>query len=81
MTNHDAYGIGVYSFFRDYDVTVVSGIKAPEVSGVNFTDSISVFLNGNGGIQHVINNDGDAVYNGHGQSWDCSNSASSLFLQ
>jgi len=81
VTNHEAYGIGVYSYFRDYDVTAISGIKAPEVSGVKFTDSIAVFLNGNGGIQHVINNDGDAVYNGHGQSWDCSYSNASLFLQ
>jgi len=36
VQNHKAYGVGVYSYFRDNDVTVESGIRAPEVDGVVF---------------------------------------------
>ena len=56
VTSHEAYGIGVYSFFRDNWVTVNTGISAPERAGVAFHNSLSVFLNGNGQISHVINN-------------------------
>jgi hypothetical protein len=55
VTSHHAYGVGVYSYFRDNWVTVASGIKAPSRSGVYFHNSLSVFLNGNGAINHVIN--------------------------
>ena len=53
--NHKGYGLGVYSYFRDYDVIMPTGIRAPYTEGVHFTNSISVFLNGKGGIQHVVN--------------------------
>lgn len=81
VTNHEGYGIGVYSYFRDYNVTANSGIKAPEVSGVKFTDSLTVFLNGNGGIANVVNNDKKSVSSHAGQQWNCSYSNAALFLQ
>ena len=32
VTAHGGWGVGVYSFFRDHNVTVTSGIVAPKVS-------------------------------------------------
>jgi hypothetical protein len=66
VTDHQAYGIGVYSFFRDFEVTVENGIKAPTTPGVTFTNSLSVLLNGYGQISHVINGYGDASDSEHG---------------
>lgn len=59
VTSHKGYGVGVYSFFRDNDVRVPSGIQAPSVPGVSFTNSLTVFLNGKGSIDHVINDQGN----------------------
>ena len=50
VKNHEAWGVGVYSYFRDYTVNVDEGIKAPKTPNVRFHNSLSVFLNGNGGI-------------------------------
>ena len=61
MTSHKAFGVGVYSYFRDHDVVVESGIEAPNTTDVFFTNSLTVFLNGRGQINHVINDKGDAV--------------------
>lgn len=81
VTSHEAYGVGVYSFFRDNWVTVNTGISAPERAGVAFHNSLSVFLNGNGQISHVINNYGDASLNGNGQHWFCEFGSNGMFLQ
>lgn len=37
------------------------GIKAPKRTGITFKNSLSVFLNGLGGIKHVIDEEGDSV--------------------
>ena len=63
---HAGWGIGVYSFFRDYNVTVRSGIVAPAALESSFFNSLSVFLNGHGGIEHVINDKGGASICGRG---------------
>lgn len=55
VTSHEAYGIGAYTFMRDYECDIESGIQAPETDGVQFTNSLSVWLNGKGKISHVIN--------------------------
>jgi predicted heme/steroid binding protein len=55
VINHEAWGVGVYSFFRDFTVNMDSGIKVPKQSSVKFHNSLSVFLTGNGGINHVVN--------------------------
>ncbi|KAH3744269.1 secreted protein [Pelomyxa schiedti] len=72
VTTHNAWGVGVYSYFRDYSVVVNSGIATPGTSGISFTNSLTVFLNGMGSIQHVVNNNGDAVYAIGMQEWLCS---------
>ena len=58
--NHKGYGIGVYSFFRDHSVFVNSGIVVTNTtqtadSNISFTNSLTVFLSGNGGQNHVVN--------------------------
>ena len=58
MTTHSGWGVGVYSFFRDHNVAVASGIVAPAALEGSFVHPLSVFLNGNGGIDHVLNDKG-----------------------
>jgi hypothetical protein len=59
VTSHEAIGLGVYSFFNQgQDIRVESGIQAPTAAGVRFRSMTSVFLNGSGGINHVINETG-----------------------
>lgn len=55
VTNHEAYGIGTYSFFADYEVTVKNAIKTPKNNGIKFTNAFTVFLSGKGAINHIIN--------------------------
>jgi len=57
---HAGYGVGVYAYFRDHNVTVASGIVCPAALESSFVAPLSVFLNGNGGIEHVINDKGEA---------------------
>jgi hypothetical protein len=60
VTTHRAVGLGVYSFFeRGIPILVESGIQAPRSPGVTFRSMTSVFLNGSGGISHIINDAGD----------------------
>ncbi|MET1016061.1 MAG: hypothetical protein ABWX76_04550 [Leifsonia flava] len=59
VTSHSASGLGIYSFFnQNVDIRVESGIQAPKSAGVRFTNMVSVFLNGSGGINHIINDTG-----------------------
>ncbi|WP_158820727.1 carbohydrate-binding protein [Granulicella sp. S156] len=64
VTNHKAYGIGVYSYF-DQGVNIVanSGIAAPVSVGVTFTDALTVFLNGSGQITNTIASNNSSVDN------------------
>lgn len=56
--------MGAYSFFRDNTVWMDEGIKVPKNTGVTLKNSLAVFLNGNGGIKHVVDNEGTPVQNG-----------------
>ena len=64
VTTHEAWGVGVYSYFRDAAVKANTAIEAPAVSGVKFHNSTTIWLNGQAGseISHVINNTGGRVY-------------------
>jgi hypothetical protein len=68
---HKAWGVGAYSYFRDHYVIVNSGIETPTGSGIHFTNSLSVFLNGKGRISHVIDNTGDPVSAANEQKYVC----------
>lgn len=62
VTNHTAYGLGVYSYFNQgVDIVEASAIQAPARPGVRFTDMVTRFLNGSGSITHVINDQGAEV--------------------
>jgi len=56
--------MGAYSFFRDNTVWMDEGIKVPKNTGVTLKNSLAVFLNGNGGIKHVVDDEGTPVQNG-----------------
>jgi hypothetical protein len=71
VTSHNAWGTGVYSFFRDNNVTVNSAIRAPAHKGVLVQNALSVFLNGKGKINHIVDNEGDAVVKNGEVKYDC----------
>jgi hypothetical protein len=62
VTTHQAYGLGVYSYFNQgQPIVEASAITAPNASGVQIRDALSVFLAGSGSISHVVNNLGAAA--------------------
>jgi len=73
VQNHQAWGVGVYSYYRDNAVTTYTGISTGTSSGISFINSLSVFLNGLGQITHVINGEGNPVTASGQQSWVCKN--------
>jgi Ricin-type beta-trefoil lectin domain-like len=62
VTSFHGYGLGSYSFF-DQGVAIENAMafQAPDTPGVSFKDLLTVFLNGAGGIESVINGTGAAV--------------------
>jgi len=64
VTTHKAYGVGVYHYFRDHEVTLPSGIVVPEALEDSFVAPFGVFLNGLGTMTHVINGKGYATKKG-----------------
>ena len=64
VTSHEAWGVGVYCYFRDAAVKANSAIEAPAARGVKFHNLTTIWLNGRPGseIAHVINNLGGRVY-------------------
>lgn len=67
VTSHNAYGIGIYCFFdptRNTDgssVTVSSAIGFSPTTGIVFTNALTRYLTGSGGIANVINDLGGNV--------------------
>ena len=64
VTSHEAWGVGVYCYFRDAPVKANSAIEAPAVPGVKLHHLTTVWLNGQAGseITHIINDLGGRVY-------------------
>ncbi|WP_409292679.1 discoidin domain-containing protein [Peribacillus sp. SCS-37] len=64
VTSHEAWGLGVYSYFRDAAVKLHRAIEVPDREGVNLHNLTTIWLNGMAGseITHVINNAGGRVY-------------------
>jgi hypothetical protein len=62
VTSFHGYGLGSYSFF-DQGVAIENSMafQAPNTPGVSLKDLLTVFLNGAGGIESVINGTGAAV--------------------
>ena len=81
VTSHYGFGIGVYSYFRDHAVDVKAGIEAPTRDSVTFVNSLTVFLNGNGQIDHVIDNTGNPVHSGAQLAYVCQYDAASVVVE
>jgi hypothetical protein len=64
VATHHLYGSGVYSYFRDADCRLESGIEVPNTAGVRVYHACSVYLTGYGEITHVVNNMGAAAKSG-----------------
>ncbi len=64
VTSHEAWGLGIYSYFRDAAVKLNSAIEAPNAPGVKFHNMTTIWLSGTAGseISHIINNTGGRVY-------------------
>ncbi len=64
VTRHEAWGVGVYAYFRDAPVKLHSAIEAPAAAGVKFHNLTTIWLNGQAGseITHLINDVGGRVY-------------------
>jgi hypothetical protein len=61
VTRHEAWGLGVYSVFRNPGVALSRAIEAPRRPGVKFHSMITVRLGNHGEIEHVINDAGGAA--------------------
>jgi hypothetical protein len=69
VNTFQGYGMGSYSFFNQgVDIQSSMAFQAPKRSGVQFHDLLTVFLNGSGGFQSVINGTGAPVATGTGVS-------------
>jgi len=62
VKTHEAWGMGSYSFFNvGPDIHAARAFEVPVNAGVKLHDILTVFLSGNGGIDHVVNDTGAAV--------------------
>lgn len=63
VKQHEAWGVGIYCFFRDAAITARSAIIAPSVPGVRFHNLTTLWLSGNRGseVSHIINQIGAAA--------------------
>jgi hypothetical protein len=61
VTSHEAWGLGVYSVFRNKGVVLTRAFEAPNNPNVKFHDLITVCIGPNGEITNVINNTGGAT--------------------
>lgn len=64
VKTHEAWGMGSYSYFNQgVDIHATRAFEVPVTSGVKLHSILTVFLNGSGGIDHVVNDTGAAVNN------------------
>jgi len=75
VQKHLAYGIGVYHNFIVDSVRVHTAISAPEHLEGSFIAPLTVFLNGKGTIDHILNDLGESSQKGPGSGavakWYC----------
>lgn len=64
VETHTAAGVGIYSYFRDYDVLVKSAFLGSADTSQRMYHTFTRFLNksGKGGIENVINDQGGSSY-------------------
>jgi len=62
VKTHEAWEMGSYCFFNvGPDIHANHAFEVPVNAGVKLHDILTVFLTGNGGIDHVVNDTGGAV--------------------
>jgi len=61
VTSHEAWGLGVYSVFRNRGVVLTRALEVPKTPDVKFHSMITVRLGNNGEISNVIDNTGGAA--------------------
>ncbi|MEY9938475.1 ricin-type beta-trefoil lectin domain protein [Streptacidiphilus sp. MAP5-3] len=62
VTDHQAYGLGVYCYFNVNPSEVADhAIEVPDTSGVALHDAMDVSLGGTGTIDHIVNGTGATV--------------------
>ena len=62
VTSFQGYGMGSYCFFElGIPIEASTAFQVPDTAGVQMHDLLTVFLNGSGGIEHVVNDTGAAV--------------------
>lgn len=85
VTDHVAYGVGVYHYFRDFPVTLATGIVAPPALEPSFIAPFGVFLNGFGTMTHIINDKGSETKKGGDDGavvdWFCNSTSQAPKLQ
>ncbi|KAI1426086.1 hypothetical protein F5Y12DRAFT_743922 [Xylaria sp. FL1777] len=64
VTSHEAWGLGIYSYFRDSPAKLENAIEVPEASDVKLHHLTTVWLTGTPGseISHIVNGIGGRVY-------------------
>ena len=63
VKRHEAWGVGVYCYFRDAAVKANTAVEAPSTPGVRFHNLTTIWLNGDpgSGIRHIIDQAGAAA--------------------
>uniref|UniRef100_A0A7S4SCA5 Pectate lyase superfamily protein domain-containing protein n=1 Tax=Alexandrium monilatum TaxID=311494 RepID=A0A7S4SCA5_9DINO len=80
VRDHEAYGVGVYHFFRDHAVTVKRGISVPTWLENSIKSPLSIYLNGKGKVEHTMNGRGSATSKDTTQAeWICDKVADSPY--
>lgn len=59
VTQHEAWGLGVYSVFTHPDIFLSHAIETPEASRIHFHHMVTVCLLTHGGMRHIVNEAGD----------------------
>ncbi|KAI1752932.1 hypothetical protein F4782DRAFT_106602 [Xylaria castorea] len=64
VTNHEAWGLGIYSYFRDSPTKLENAIEVPEAPAIHMKHLTTVWLTGQPGseVSHIINGLGSRVY-------------------
>jgi hypothetical protein len=62
VKTHEAWGMGSYCFFNTgQPIHEAHSFEVPVTANIKLHDILTVFLNGSGGIDHVVNDTGAAV--------------------
>jgi len=63
VSDHEAWGLGIYCVFRAAPIIAQTAIEAPEADGVKLRHMVTIRLSGqpDSGIRRIVNNAGDSV--------------------